>query len=69
MDNQTLNPQFIKNHASLQSQMADYEKSLIENALQLNNGHPTKAALLLNIPRKTLYLRMQKYKISKENYR
>jgi two-component system, NtrC family, C4-dicarboxylate transport response regulator DctD len=68
MDNQTLNPQFIKNHASLQSQMADYEKSLIENALQLNNGHPTKAASLLNIPRKTLYLRMQKYKINKENF-
>ncbi|MCP4670411.1 MAG: sigma-54-dependent Fis family transcriptional regulator, partial [Desulfobacula sp.] len=60
-DNQT--------HEGLQNQMEGYEKAIIENALQLNKGRPSKTAELLDIPRKTLYLRMQKHKINKEKFR
>lgn len=69
MDNQTLNSKLDNDHASLKSQMESYEKSLIKKALDLNNGHPTKAASFLGIPRKKLYLRMQKYKINKNDFR
>ncbi|MCG8472992.1 MAG: sigma-54 dependent transcriptional regulator [Desulfobacterales bacterium] len=42
-----------------------YEKSLIEEALKENRGSMTRTAEALGIPRKRLYLRMQKFGIQK----
>ena len=44
----------------------DYEKMLIINALDHTNGRIEKAANVLQIPRKRLYLRMQKLKIRRD---
>jgi len=48
---------------SLDEQVCQYEKQLIAEALKRNNGRVGKTAEELHIPRKKLYLRMQKYQI------
>ena len=47
----------------LDEQVEEYEKQLITEALNRNNGRIGKTAEELQIPRKKLYLRMQKYRI------
>ena len=47
----------------LDEQVEQYEKQLITEALNRNNGRIGKTAEELQIPRKKLYLRMQKYRI------
>lgn len=41
----------------------EYEKRILENVLQKVNGNKTKAAKILNIPRTTLYYKMELYGI------
>jgi two-component system, NtrC family, C4-dicarboxylate transport response regulator DctD len=50
----------------LDEQVCQYEKKLIAEALKRNRGRVGKTAEDLNIPRKKLYLRMQKYQIEAE---
>lgn len=40
------------------------EKEAIINAMKISNGNKAKAAKLLNIPRSTLYFKLDKYKIN-----
>jgi len=54
------------NHLPIQ--LAKYETQLICNALQQSKGRVLEAAQGLGIPRKKLYLRMQKLNIEKENF-
>lgn len=49
----------------LDDQVNRYEKQLIEEALARNGGSMTRTANDLDIPRKRLYLRMQKFGIQK----
>ncbi|MFV0421068.1 sigma-54-dependent transcriptional regulator [Oleidesulfovibrio sp.] len=51
--------------ASLDELVEDYEKNVIIEALARNNGKIEKTAQYLGIPRKRLYLRMQKYGVQK----
>jgi len=53
---------------NLPIQLAKYETQLICNALQQSKGRVLEAAQSLGIPRKKLYLRMQKLNIEKENF-
>ncbi|MEI8611495.1 C4-dicarboxylate ABC transporter [Enterovibrio norvegicus] len=62
---------FTGNPASCQSlshQLAQFELSVLHHMLLLCKGHIGEAAEHLDIPRKTLYLRMKKYGIKKDNY-
>ncbi|WP_165310749.1 sigma-54-dependent transcriptional regulator [Vibrio ziniensis] len=54
---------------SLADQVAEYEKSLIDQTLIECSGSIKDAMEILNIPRKTLYDKMQKYQINKDNYK
>lgn len=58
-----------KENRSLEEQLAMYEKKLIEDALIAYQGRVNDAAISLNIPRKTLYLRMKKYGLDKKHYK
>lgn len=49
--------------ASLADSLKDYEKRLIQKAIQQANGNGAKAARLLNIPRQTLHNKIKKYNI------
>ncbi len=52
---------------SLQQKLDQYEKSLILGSLSEHNGSMQKSADALQIPYKTLYLRLQKYGIDRKN--
>jgi len=54
---------------SLADQVAEYEKSLIEQTLIECSGSIKDTMELLKIPRKTLYDKMQKYQINKDTYK
>jgi two-component system C4-dicarboxylate transport response regulator DctD len=54
---------------SLPAKLATYERQLLAEALASCGGRIQEAADLLNIPRKKLYLRMQKYHLDKEVYK
>ncbi|CAM3075588.1 sigma-54-dependent transcriptional regulator [Vibrio diazotrophicus] len=54
---------------SLSDQVAEYEKSLIEQTLIECSGSIKDTMELLKIPRKTLYDKMQKYQINKDTYK
>lgn len=54
---------------SLADQVAEFEKVAIEKALIENNGSIKLTMDLLNIPRKTLYDKMQKYRIDKDSFK
>ncbi|ENQ8762010.1 sigma-54-dependent Fis family transcriptional regulator, partial [Vibrio parahaemolyticus] len=53
----------------LAEQVAEFEKAAIENALLENNGSIKQTMEQLNVPRKTLYDKMQRYQIDKELYK
>ncbi|EJC6765060.1 sigma-54-dependent Fis family transcriptional regulator [Vibrio parahaemolyticus] len=55
--------------SSLAEQVAEFEKATIENALLENNGSIKQTMEQLNVPRKTLYDKMQRYQIDKELYK
>jgi len=54
---------------ALPHQVADFEKQAIEKALKTHNGKIGDTATALGLPRKTLYLRMQKYGLNRDDYR
>ncbi|MDC5840835.1 sigma-54 dependent transcriptional regulator [Vibrio europaeus] len=53
----------------LAQQVAEFEKSLIEQALNQNEGSIKKTMDHLQLARKTLYDKMQKYGLDKSNYK
>lgn len=55
--------------AGLNSQMADFEKSLLEKALQKHRGRSTQAAQELRLPRKTFYDKLSKHGLRAEDFR
>ncbi|GAA5646688.1 sigma-54-dependent transcriptional regulator [Vibrio proteolyticus] len=55
--------------SSLAEQVAEFEKTAIERALIECGGSIKQTMEKLNIPRKTLYDKMQKYQIEKEAYK
>ncbi|HGO5816000.1 TPA: sigma-54-dependent transcriptional regulator [Mannheimia haemolytica] len=54
---------------SLDSQISQFEKQVIEDALTFFQGRINEVANYLDITRKKLYLRMQKYGIDKKYYK
>lgn len=54
---------------ALDEQVAEFEKNTIEQALKNQKGKIGETAKALGMPRKTLYLRMQKYRIERDDYR
>lgn len=55
--------------SSLADQVASFEKSVIEQALNDNEGSIKLTMELLNVPRKTLYDKMQRYQIDKDDFK
>lgn len=51
------------NNQNLECQMDLYEKSLIERALETNNYNKSKTAKYLEIPRSTLYYKLEKHQL------
>ncbi len=60
----------IRDHErqGLNALVARFEKLSISHALRIHHGRIGKTAAYLKIPRKTLYLRMQKYNLRKETF-
>lgn len=54
---------------SLAEQVEAFEKTLIEQALSITNGSIKNTMHALNLPRKTLYDKMQKHAIEKQNFK
>ena len=54
---------------SLAEQVEAFEKTLIEQALSITNGSIKNTMHALNLPRKTLYDKMQKHQIEKQNFK
>ncbi len=54
---------------TLPEQVECFEKSAIEQALAANNGSIKDTMATLGIPRKTLYDKMTKYNLDKDNYK
>lgn len=54
---------------SLTEQVEAFEKTLIEQALSITNGSIKNTMHALNLPRKTLYDKMQKHEIEKQNFK
>ena len=54
---------------SLADQVASFEKSVIEQALSDKEGSIKLTMELLNVPRKTLYDKMQRYHIDKDDFK
>ncbi len=52
-----------RNHKNLEGQMDLYEKSLIERALEINSHNKSKTAKYLEIPRSTLYYKLEKHQL------
>ncbi len=59
----------VQASSSLADQVAEYEKTIIEQTLLECSGSIKETMELLNIPRKTLYDKMQKHNIDKDNYK
>ncbi len=53
---------------TLSDQVERYERKLIEKVLNEHNGRIGETADALGLPRKTLYLRMQKHDLNREDY-
>ena len=53
----------IQDHQNLEDQMDCYEKSLIEKALETNHHNKSKTAKYLEIPRSTLYYKLEKHEL------
>lgn len=54
---------------ALKDQMAFFEKSVIANALDVHGGRVDRTAAYLELPRKTLYLKMRKHGLSRHDYK
>lgn len=63
------NPESTEQSQSLAEQVGLFEKNVIEQALIESNGSIKETMAKLNVPRKTLYDKMQKYQIIKESYK
>ncbi|MBB1274500.1 MULTISPECIES: sigma-54 dependent transcriptional regulator [Psychromonas] len=59
----------VNSGLSLAEQVEAFEKTLIEQALSLTNGSIKETMHALNLPRKTLYDKMQKHEIKKQNFK
>ncbi|MGC9403903.1 sigma-54-dependent transcriptional regulator [Vibrio genomosp. F10] len=55
--------------SSLSQQVNEFEKSIIEQTLIQTNGSIKETMSLLELPRKTLYDKMQRYQLVKEDYK
>jgi two-component system C4-dicarboxylate transport response regulator DctD len=55
--------------SSLPDKIEQFEKLVLEQALQKNRGNVTKTHADLCIPRKTLYDKLQRHGIKPEKYR
>ena len=53
----------------MEEAVADYEKSLIENALEASRGNRTQAARLLNITPRIINYKIRKYAIDCSRFR
>ena len=53
---------------ALSSRLACFERTTITVALQDHEGRIGETALALGLPRKTLYLRMQKYGLDRDDF-
>ncbi|GLQ71824.1 sigma-54-dependent transcriptional regulator [Vibrio penaeicida] len=58
-----------KSQLGLAEQVADFEKALIEQALSSHDGSIKDTMSTLNLPRKTLYDKMQKFGINKDSFK
>ncbi|WP_413284025.1 sigma-54-dependent transcriptional regulator [Vibrio sp. MA40-2] len=56
-------------NSSLAAQVAEFEKSAIEQALIESGGSIKDTMEILNLARKTLYDKMQRYELDKDNYK
>ncbi len=54
---------------TLPEQLECFERSLIEQQLKANNGSIKNTMAALGLPRKTLYDKMKKYRLDRENYK
>jgi two-component system C4-dicarboxylate transport response regulator DctD len=54
---------------TLPEQLECFERSLIEQHLKANNGSIKETMAALGLPRKTLYDKMKKYGLAREDYR
>jgi two-component system C4-dicarboxylate transport response regulator DctD len=59
----------VEKSAGLNSQLADFEKSLLEQALRKYKGRSSHAAQALELPRKTFYDKLTKYGLRAEDFR
>jgi two-component system C4-dicarboxylate transport response regulator DctD len=62
-------PSTTPTNSSLSVQVAEFEKAAIESALLENSGSIKQTMEQLNVPRKTLYDKMQRYQIDKDIYK
>ena len=53
---------------SLPERVEAFERQIIEEALRRNGAQVSKTAIELGIPRKKLYLRMQKYGLNRGDF-
>ena len=60
---------FSVQNFNLKGFMNEFEKKLIEYALQFSLGNQKKAALLLGVKKNTLFEKIRKYKIRKIDYK
>jgi len=58
-----------KGPMTLKAQLAVFEKSVIANALDLHDGRVDHTARYLDLPRKTLYLKMRKHGLSRLDFK
>ncbi|MCK6262005.1 sigma-54 dependent transcriptional regulator [Vibrio sp. ZSDE26] len=56
-------------NCSLSQQVSEFEKGVIEQTLIQTNGSIKETMVLLELPRKTLYDKMQRYQLVKEEYK
>ena len=59
----------VEKNVGLSSQLADFEKSLLEQALRKYKGRSAQAAEALELPRKTFYDKLTKYGLRAEDFR
>ncbi len=58
----------VKTGRSLQEQLSAFEKCILEQELRRNKGNITATYESLGLPRKTLYYKMKKYGLSRDDF-
>ncbi|WP_305794053.1 sigma-54 dependent transcriptional regulator [Hahella sp. CCB-MM4] len=66
---QMLNDQEIQSRQTLSEKVEFYEETLIRESLAANHGSIKDTMLALGLPRKTLYDKLKKYGINRQEYR